>query len=347
MASETGAQASRQWTVGHYSVLGRIARGGTSNVLLAYPRDRPQAPRVVLKRLYSHLAENEDFVHMFVDEVRLMSLLHHRGVVSVYDLDDDGESFFAVLELVDGPSVAAALRLRDDGVFPAEAAVAVAARVAEALHVVHELVDPDRGEPLHIVHRDVAPANVLLGVDAGGRGVVKIGDFGVARSTAGRRSGLLSARDTQAGLRKGRASTMSPEQVMGRDIDRRTDLWALGVTLWTMLVGAPPFRSDDEAHLLDAITHAPTPRLSEARAAAGLQRDPLVARIAPRLELLLTQLLAKDKVARPSTAAVVADELRALVPAEREDDVVATLVRSLGLPSLRGESASPDNHGAR
>lgn len=319
--------------VGRYAVLGRIARGGTSNVLLAVPRDDLRGPRVVLKRLYSHLAGNEEFVRMFVDEVRLMALLRHRGVVDVIDLDEDGETFFAVLELVDGPSVSAALRLRKEAgaVFPVEAAVAVAARVAEALQVVHCLRDPDTGEPLSLVHRDVAPPNVLVGTDAVGRGIVKIADFGLARSSSGRRSGLLASRDTQAGLKKGRASTLAPEQVKGGIVDHRADLWALGVTLWTMLVGAPPFAGAVDADLFDAILHAPLPRLVDARRAAGLAvADDLAA-----VQALLDELLAKDAAARPSSSEIVAARLREVVPAEREDDVVAALGASLGLPSLR------------
>jgi serine/threonine protein kinase len=319
--------------VGRYAVLGRIARGGTSNVLLAVPRDRPQGPRVVLKRLYTHLVDNEDFVRMFVDEVRLMSLLRHRGVVAVHDLDEDGDTFFAVLELVDGPSVSAALRLCADAgaLFSIDAAVAIAARVAEALHVVHELVDPETGEPLLVVHRDIAPPNILLGIDGDGRGVVKIADFGVARSTAGRRSGLLTSRETQAGFKKGRASVLAPEQVMGGILDRRTDLWALGVTLWTMLVGKAPFTGDTEVDLFDAIVQSPAPRLRDARTAAGLGHDERLG----ALQVLLDALLTKDPAARPPTSAAVAERLRAIVPAAREDELVATLVRSLELPSLQ------------
>lgn len=323
--------------VGRYAVLGRIARGGTSNVLLAVPRDDPHGARVVVKRLYTHLAENEEFVRMFVDEVRLMSLLRHRGVVDVQDLDEDGETCFAVLGLVDGPSVSAALRLLQQAGArcPVDAAVAVAARVAEALQVVHALCDPDTHEPLLLVHRDVAPQNVLVGVDERGRGVVKVADFGLARSTAGRKSGLLSSRDTQAGLKKGRASLLAPEQVKGGVVDHRADLWALGVTLSTMLVGAPPFAGAGDAELFDAILHAPAPRLVDARAAGGGHGGVDDEQHLGAVQVLLDLLLAKDTDARPSSAADVAARLRAIVPAEREDAAVAALVASLGLPSLR------------
>jgi serine/threonine-protein kinase len=328
--------SSGSFIVGRYAVLGRIARGGTSNVLLAVPRDNPNAPRVVLKRLYTHLAENEEFVRMFVDEVRLMALLRHRGVVDVIDLDEDGETFFAVLELVDGPSVSAALRLlKEAGArCPVDAAVAVAARVAEALQVVHALRDPDSGEPLDLVHRDVAPQNVLVAVDGRGQGVVKIADFGLARSAAGRKSGLMASRDTQAGWKKGRASLLAPEQVKGSVVDQRADLWALGVTLSTMIVGAPPFAGAVDADLFDAILHAPTPRLLDARRDVAAIDDADHERLLA-VQVLLDELLDKDAAARPPSAAAVAARLRAIVPADNEDAAVAALVASLGLPSLR------------
>jgi serine/threonine-protein kinase len=184
---------------------------------------------------------------------------------------------------------------------------------------------------LALVHRDVAPPNILIGVDGDGRGVVKIADFGVARSTAGRKSGLLSSRDTQAGLKKGRASVLAPEQVTGGVVDHRADLWALGVTLWTMLVGAPPFSGAVDADLFDAILHAPVPRLAVARRAAGFDVDDRLGVI----QTLLDELLARDAAARPSSAAAVAARLRDVAPAEHEDEDVAALVTSLGLPSLR------------
>jgi serine/threonine protein kinase len=346
-----------------YAVLGRIARGSTAEVLLAIPLSPPSsltsapsdaswaddgsAPqgttggmrsgreRVVLKRLYPHLASDEEFVRMFIDEVRLMSLVRHPGVVGVVDLDEDGETLFSVLELVDGPSLAGALRILSSSgrAFPVETAVVVAARVASALATVHALVEPTTREPLTLVHRDVTPHNILLGRGAHPAGVVKLADFGVAWSAVGRRSGFLSARDTQAGLKKGRATALAPEQVLGRRVDARTDLWQLGITLWTMLAGAPPFVGENHADLFSTIVTAPTPRLRAVRrdldAVLGSQR-------AAALEGIVDDLLQKEAAHRPAHAGVIAERLHSVLEGCGPVDDVASLVASLHLPSLHG-----------
>jgi serine/threonine protein kinase len=312
--------------LGRYQVLGRIARGGSADVFLACPVDQPQQ-RVVLKRLYPHLAADEEFVRMFLDEVRLLALLRHPGIVDVLDLDEDDESCFAVLGLVDGPNLKAVQRLlgQRGEVVPLAAATAIAARVADALHVAHELRCPDTGEPLQLVHRDINPHNVIVGRPA----VVKLGDFGVARSTAGRQTGFLSTRATRAGLRKGRASALSPEQVRGGAIDRRADLWGLGVLVFSTVTSALPFGAGDDAAVFDAILETPTPRMVDVH--PPLWDDPRL----PALQALVDELLQKEASARPATAAVVASALRSLVPDDEGDRAIAALVASLQLPSLR------------
>ena len=334
--------------LGGYRVLGRIARGSTADIFLAEPHlggdDTPAAlvlglvtpgKRVALKRLYAHLAVDEDFVRMFVDEVQLMSRFKHPHILGVYDLDDDGESFFAVLDLVDGPSLSAALRLRGRraGVpvmgLPVDVAVAAAAAVAKALTAVHSLSDAASGVPLALVHRDVNPQNVLVGRD----GAVKLADFGVARSVSGRASGVLVSRETTGGTRKGKASYLSPEQILGRHptwpdrpIDQRSDLYALGATLWCLLTGQPPFVADGEVALFDTVLTAPTPRLAD----AGVHE--------PALAALLSALLEKDPDARPANATVVADELQGWLAARSipSSSTIAEAVVQLGLPSLAG-----------
>jgi serine/threonine protein kinase len=317
------------WRIPGWRVLGRIARGGTADLLLAEPDVSgdvtPAAlvlglaqlhQRVVLKRLYPHLAAAEEFVRMFVDEVQLMTCMRSPHVVDVYDLDEDDDTFFAVMELVDGPSASAALRLaqrRAVAGVDVDVVCAICARVARALAVVHGAVSDD-GAPVGLVHRDVSPQNVLLGRD----GAVKLGDFGVALSTAGRKAGLLRAQDTGAGVLKGKVSFLSPEQVRGAVVDVRADFFALGATAHALVTGHPPFRADTDVATLDAILHAPPPALPSTLPAA--------------FTALLDALLAKTPSDRPADAAVVAAAFAAVCDDDRR---VADFVVGLGLPSLR------------
>lgn len=318
--------------LGRYTVLGRLAKGSTADLLLAIPDNSPPLPRrVVLKQLYSHLAGDEEFVRMFVDEVQLMSRFKHDGIVRVFDLDLDNDHFFAVLELTDGPNGAAAIRLharRGGPGLPVVIAVVIAARVAAALAVVHDLNDVD-GMPLSLVHRDVTPDNVLVGRD----GAVRLADFGVARSVVGRDSGLLSAKETTAGTRKGKASFLAPEQVLGpaTAVSHRADLYALGATLWTLLGGRPPFsRAAGDVALFDAILNTPAPRLTTIIDNTHLDGA---------LTDIVSALLEKRPADRPADAATVAATLRQWCHdhgVDNDVDVVADFVTSLSLPSLAG-----------
>ncbi len=323
-----------------WEVLGRIARGSTADVLVARAAltgDETPASlalglvtadrRVVLKRLYPHLAADEDFVKSFVDEVRLMSLLRHRGIVDVLDLDEDDETCFAVLELVDGPSLSAALRLHTAAQhhpIPVVVAAAVVSRVAEALQVVHRACDPKTSEPLLLVHRDVNPQNILVGRD----GAVKLADFGVARSAPGRKNGILAARTTNAGVLKGKISFLSPEQLRGGVVDHRSDLFALGSTLYLLLTGALPFVGGSDIELFEAIGNlTPLPP-------SRVRNDPAVA----ALDELVMALLSKDPAQRPSGADEVSEALNRIDTvscATDSDALVAAFVGTLGLPSLR------------
>jgi serine/threonine-protein kinase len=278
--------------------------------------------RVALKRLYPHLAADEDFVRMFVDEVQLLSRFTHPHILGLLDIDDEGETYFAVLELVDGPSLSAALRLTPPRALPPPVAVAVATAVADALVAVHGLADERTGAPLALVHRDVNPMNVLVGRD----GAVKLADFGVAHSTALRVSGVLKTKETTAGTRKGKASYLAPEQIVGRAVDARADLYALGATLWALLTGQPPFVAERDVDLFGVVQHAPAPRLLD-RAAFAHEHE---------LGELIAALLEKDPAARPERAAVVRDALDGWLRSRAIDGpaAVAGFVRGLGLPSL-------------
>jgi serine/threonine protein kinase len=290
--------------IGPYEILGRIGRrGGSADILLA----ERGGTRVAIKRLHDHLAEDEIFVRMFLDEARVMSLLPHENIVRVFDLGEDGASCYTAMELVDGPALSAVVKLA--GPLPLDVLCAIGARVADALAFVHNARDPESGAALDLVHRDVAAPNILVSRD----GDVKLTDFGVVRSRTARTLGILSSETTKGGVLKGRKSTMSPEQVLGKAIDARADLFSLGVVLWECAMGRKLWDAG-ALDVVDQIVNAPAPALD----------SPIAS--------LVAQLLEKDRDKRPANATEVATELR-MHAAPRES--LAKLVQSLGIPSLR------------
>jgi eukaryotic-like serine/threonine-protein kinase len=273
-------------------------------------------------------------LRMFCDEARLLGMLAHEGVRRLYDLEEDRGTIFQVLELIDGPTLAAAHRLaaRTGGEVPVAVAVAIAQRVAAILHAVHKSADPDTHTPLRVVHRDVCAQNILLGRD----GAVKLIDFGTAHSGPGRSLGIFHCGETSAGVLKGRLSHLAPEQIQSAPIDHRTDLFALGNVLFELLTGALPFAHPDPTEILRRIREEVAPSL------ASIQPE-----LPSALSALVAALLQKAPSDRPADAAAVAntlaDVLQGLVPGGVLDEAslqaftareVAALVASLQLPSL-------------
>jgi serine/threonine-protein kinase len=185
------------------------------------------ARTVAIKRLHPHLAKDAELVAMFVDEVRLASRVQHPNVVHMVDVVLVRGEAFLVMEHIPGESLVRLMRAahRDGETIPPPVAVAIVCGVLAGLHAAHEARGAG-GEPLHIVHRDVSPQNILLGVE----GVPRLIDFGVAKA-AGR------LQTTAEGCMKGKIGYMSPEQVRGEDLDRRADVYAAGVVLWELLTG--------------------------------------------------------------------------------------------------------------
>lgn len=306
--------------IGPYQVLGRIGRGGSADVLLASSGEPPA--RCVIKRLHEHLAADESFLRMFLDEARVMSLLPHPSIVRVLDLGEDDSTCYTVLELVDGPNLDAVDRLLREGgrAMPADVIIPIGAAVAEALAFVHAAFDPASGDALELVHRDVAAPNILISRD----GDVKLTDFGVVRSQRARSLGIISSEQTRAGVIKGRRSMMSPEQVLGHAVDARSDLFSLGVVLWESLAGRKLWSAEGALELIDAIVRSPAPPVPRSD-------------IAPGLAALIASMLAKTPDARPQTAAEIASKLRDMGHGERTSKkAIAELVRSLAVPSLAG-----------
>ena len=236
---------------GRYRLLGRIAAGGMAEVWAAQLLAAGGfCKSMVIKRVLPELAENPSFLRMLMSEARVAARLSHSNICSVFELGDvDGEYYIAMEYLRGAPLTHV---LRDGGALTPAIAVAVVAQACDGLHYAHEQRDGG-GNLLGLVHRDVSPHNLFLTVD----GIVKVLDFGIAKVDDG------SMERTEAGKVKGKLAYMSPEQLAADQLDRRSDVWSLGVVLWELLTGRRLF-SGGPAQTVDAIRNARVPALASA-----------------------------------------------------------------------------------
>jgi serine/threonine-protein kinase len=199
---------------------------------------------VAIKRLHAHLAEEAEFVEMFLDEARLAALIHHPNVISITEVGANERGYYLVMDYVEGDTLARLLAIaaEQNTVLPIGIGLRIVIDMLTGLHASHELCD-DQGEIMGLVHRDVSPQNVLVGVD----GISRLSDFGVARAAA-RLAG------TRAGQLKGKIAYMAPEQAAADDaIDRRADVFSAGVVLWEVLTGRRLFKSTNDAATLSRV----------------------------------------------------------------------------------------------
>lgn len=222
--------------VGRYRIVTQIAKGGMATVWVAWRKRRSGAREVVaLKTLLPNLSSDLSFVHMFLDEARLLSEIRHPNVVAIRDVGVHGDVPFVALEWVEGDSLSALLRaLSGKGKeVPLSVALRIVGEACLGLHNAHELRDK-KGELVNLVHRDVSPANIMVSSS----GDVKLIDFGVAKTSE------RLAEQTRTGVLKGKVSYMAPEQVLRLPPDRRTDVWAAGVVLYRLISGRLPYEGD-------------------------------------------------------------------------------------------------------
>ncbi len=261
--------------IGRYALHQEIAAGGMASVHVGRLLGLAGFSRTVaIKRLHPHFAKDQEFLDMFLDEARLAARIRHPNVVSTLDVVALEGELFIVMDYVQGESLSKLLRTsRKAGqLVPTPIAVSVFLGVLYGLHAAHEARD-ERGEPLGVVHRDVSPQNILVDTD----GAARVVDFGVAKAV-----GRLQS--TREGQLKGKLAYMSPEQVKGQPVDRRTDVFAASVVLWEMLTGARLFQGDSEAatyaKLIDGVIEPPgkyakdLPQALDAIVRRGLERNP-------------------------------------------------------------------------
>lgn len=302
--------------MGRYETLFRLAAGGMAEVYVARLVGEGGFEKLVaLKRMLPNIASDPRFVGMFLDEGRLASNISSPHVVSTLDLGRaDDDSLYLVMELVVGVSVAS-LRasLRQQGqIIPVEAAAEIVAQAALGLHDAHE-ARTVTGEWLSIVHRDISPQNIL--VDVSGR--VRITDFGVARA-------IERVTQTQTGEVKGKLAYFAPEQARSKPLDRRADVFALGIVAWELLTGQRLFSADGGvAEQVLRVLEMPIPRVDEIRPEIPVALGDAIARA-----------LERNVYDRTETAGQFAREIRAAVPSIGSE-AIGTLVRERGGESLR------------
>jgi serine/threonine protein kinase len=285
--------------LGRYLCFERIGGGGMAEVFRARVQGAAGFEReVAVKRILPHLASNDEFVRLFIKEAKICATLNHANIVRIYELAADEGQYFMAMEYISGldlESLEEGLLARTE-LLPIELAMLVIMEVCKGLEYAHGQRDAD-GRPLEIIHRDLSPSNVMISHS----GEVRILDFGIAKAAA-------STEQTRAGALRGKFAYMSPEQIRAEGaLDRRSDLFALGVLLYELLTGKPLFRRDNMIEAMNASEQALVPPLERPGET-----------IPGMLERIVRRLLARDRRDRFPTAAGVVDALgRVLVESGR------------------------------
>ena len=274
---------------GHYKLMAVIRSGGMAELFLALMESFEGFTKVVaVKRVLPHLASSANFVEMFLDEARLAARMDHPHIVRVYDFGESRGHYFLSMEYLPGEDLGQVFhRARLTGKrIPTDILVSIMQSAAEGLDFAHDLTDAD-GMPLGVVHRDVNPSNIMVTY----QGAVKVLDFGIAKVVS-------KLHQTEVGETKGKVAYLAPEQLTGAVIDKRTDVFGLGITLWEGLTGRRLFARDNGPAVAQAVLHQeiPTP-------------NSMGARIPLDLERVLMKALEKDPEARHLSAAAFAEAL--------------------------------------
>jgi serine/threonine-protein kinase len=326
--------------VGRYTLHGEIASGGMAVVHYGMLAGAAGFARLVaIKRILPGLSRDDSVRAMFANEARLTARIRHPNIVSVLDVVSQGRELFIVMEYVHGESLHGLLRTsraRGHRV-PLSIVLAIASAVLHGLHAAHEATT-ETGQPLGIVHRDVSPQNIMLGID----GAARVLDFGVARAA-------MRSENTAIGVVKGKLAYMAPEQLGGTPLDRRADVYATGVILWEMLTGRRLFMQQDGTiamveRLLAAAAPPPshfapdTPRLLDAIVLHELARDP-AQRFATAREMAVALERAGD-LALPSEVSAWVESLATDALAERARQL-STIERTSSSMTLAARSTMP------
>ncbi len=283
--------------LGKYHVIRPLAIGGMAEVYVASADGLEGFKRtVVLKRILPQYSLNADFVKMFLNEARLTAMLDHPNIVQVHDIGNQGGSYYLTMEYVRGQDIRCILKRarRKRKPLPLSCVSAIGMGLAAGLHYAHDACD-HQGAPLNIIHRDVSLSNVLVSYD----GTVKVVDFGIAKAAA-------SNMETRTGTIKGKLAYMSPEQCKGEVLDRRSDIFAIGVVLYEMVTGSRLFTGPHDFAILQKIIY------EDVAAPSTLRED-----IPPELDRIILKALRRDREERYNTALELRKDLHAFARANQ------------------------------
>ena len=325
--------------LGRYELLLAIAKGGMARVWAARQHgQRGFSKTVAIKTILPHLAEEPEFERMFLDEARIAAMIHHPNVAEIYELGEEGKVLYIAMEWVNGESLIQLLR-SSGKMAPMDARLAarIVADACAGLHAAHNLTDDD-GQPMGVGHRDVSPHNILVSSD----GHVKVADFGVAKALGQMHSA------TVAGQVKGKMAYMAPEQISGGVVDRRSDVFAMGIVLYEATTGSRPYTGTNDVEVMHAalkgtytapsrIIRSYPPELEQIIAKAMAQDPSQRYASAEKMRLALEEWLAKSGsiVSQSNVGAFVQqrvgvtldkrrDKIRAAANAPRPEDVSAS-----------------------
>jgi serine/threonine-protein kinase len=300
-------------TLGRYEILMPVAHGGMAAVWAArMVGSRGFQKLVAVKTMLPSLSDDPDFETMFLDEARLASRIHHPHVVEIIDLGDEHGWLYLVMEWVDGETIFTLnKRAKAKGGIPLPLLLRITSSACAGLHAAHELRDEKTGRLLDLVHRDISPQNVMISSN----GIVKIVDFGVAKA-AGRVHNTVVK-----GMMKGKVPYGSPEQLSGAKVDRRSDIFSLGILMYVMLSGLHPFRGESDQKTMENICHRKPVPLAE-----------LVPGVPADVEAIVTRALEKDPDGRFPDCSAMQRAIDAALSALGEtvtDGDVAAFVKSV------------------
>ncbi len=308
--------------LGKYQLIRKLATGGMAEVFLAKAAGPMGFEKtLVVKRILPHLAEDPSFVEMFLSEAKLAAQLNHPNIVQIFDFGEADGEYFLAMEYIDGPNLRVLLkRATQQGMaLPPALCARLIASACEGLAFAHDFADPSTGELLGLIHRDISPDNVLVSR----QGAVKVVDFGIAKAAG-------QSHKTQSGVIKGKLAYMPPEQIRAKPLDRRVDVYALGVVLYELLTGNKPFEATTDASLMQSI-------LFEPLVPAAQHRPDLP----EALLRILDRALSKDREQRYPDCLALSAELEEFILSVGKPVTTQQIVQLVAQVSPQGEPPVP------